>query len=201
MAIPRRSAPTRERLVAAARQLFGETGYAGTSTRAIASRAGCNVSLIKHYFGNKDGLLRAVLIEGVTTVGDELRALDASPEPATARIERFIGFMVEHFDRSGDLMRIVDRQLLQKKEPILEEARAIARTNMDLLAAILSDLRREHRLRRLDPRMAAVLLMGMIKFYFAAYPLTSRLVGRRSPAVLASLKRHVRQVFLEGVLR
>src|SRR3954471_20230662 len=46
---------TRERLLGAAISLFSEQGYSATGTRAIAARAGCNVALISHYFGSKEG--------------------------------------------------------------------------------------------------------------------------------------------------
>ncbi len=49
----------REDILLAARTLFGERGYGGTSLRAIAAAAGVDVALISHYFGAKDGLVRA----------------------------------------------------------------------------------------------------------------------------------------------
>ncbi|MGL4415063.1 TetR/AcrR family transcriptional regulator [Roseinatronobacter monicus] len=52
---------TRERLLAAASWLFCHTGFQATGVDAIARRAGtAKTSLYKH-FGNKDGLIEAVL--------------------------------------------------------------------------------------------------------------------------------------------
>lgn len=50
----------RERLLEAALQLFAGQGYARTSTREIAEAAGANVAAISYYFGDKEGLYRAV---------------------------------------------------------------------------------------------------------------------------------------------
>ncbi|BEV72046.1 MULTISPECIES: TetR/AcrR family transcriptional regulator [unclassified Paludibacterium] len=50
----------RERILAAARALFVEHGFAGTSMGNIARQAGVNHSLVFHYFDNKDTLWRAV---------------------------------------------------------------------------------------------------------------------------------------------
>lgn len=53
-------APTsRDRILTAARALFAEHGYTRTTLRAIAADAGCDVALIPHYFGNKQGLFDA----------------------------------------------------------------------------------------------------------------------------------------------
>ena len=48
---------TREKLVAAAENLFALHGYQGVSVRAIAAAAGVNWSLVGYYFRGKEGLL------------------------------------------------------------------------------------------------------------------------------------------------
>lgn len=51
---------TRTAILQAAAELFGEQGYRGTTTRAIAERAGVNEVTVFRKFGNKQGLLRAL---------------------------------------------------------------------------------------------------------------------------------------------
>jgi TetR/AcrR family transcriptional regulator, upper aerobic nicotinate degradation pathway regulator len=53
------SEDTGERLVAAAKKIFAEKGYAGATVKEIADEAGVNVSLISYHFKGKEGLLRA----------------------------------------------------------------------------------------------------------------------------------------------
>jgi AcrR family transcriptional regulator len=50
----------RNRLLDAALALFAEHGFAKTSTREIAQAAQVNVASISYYFGDKEGLYRAV---------------------------------------------------------------------------------------------------------------------------------------------
>lgn len=50
----------RRRLIEAALRVFGENGFNGASTRAIAAAAGVNIAAIPYYFGGKEGLYRAV---------------------------------------------------------------------------------------------------------------------------------------------
>lgn len=54
---------TRNRLLQAARRRFAVFGYDRTTTRDIAADAGVNISLIKRYFGSKQGLFVEVLNE------------------------------------------------------------------------------------------------------------------------------------------
>ncbi|MEZ2121294.1 MULTISPECIES: TetR family transcriptional regulator [unclassified Corynebacterium] len=51
----------RNRILASASALFAARGYRGTTLRAVATGAGCDVALVPHYFGNKEGLFRAVI--------------------------------------------------------------------------------------------------------------------------------------------
>lgn len=53
----------REQIVAAAIDVFGESGFAGGSVRTIAERVGVSHATLLQHFGSKEGLLTAVLAE------------------------------------------------------------------------------------------------------------------------------------------
>lgn len=52
----------RELLLAAAAELFGERGYAGTSTRDIAERAGVTEPMVFRHFGSKANLFQEAAV-------------------------------------------------------------------------------------------------------------------------------------------
>lgn len=58
---PPGASDARERILAAARELFAQRGFQQTSLRAIATEAGVDVALISHYFDNKRGLFVAAI--------------------------------------------------------------------------------------------------------------------------------------------
>lgn len=60
---PRDSAATRAALLDAARALFAERGYDGTTVRGVAERAGVNQALLFRYFGNKESLFAEAVSE------------------------------------------------------------------------------------------------------------------------------------------
>ncbi|MFH7598952.1 helix-turn-helix domain-containing protein [Streptomyces racemochromogenes] len=84
---PPSSRPPREELLCAAAELFTVRGYAATTTRAVAERAGMRQATMYHYFGGKEELL-AELLE--STVAPSLalsrRLLDDSGRPAALRL-------------------------------------------------------------------------------------------------------------------
>ncbi|MDR3543910.1 MAG: TetR/AcrR family transcriptional regulator [Desulfosporosinus sp.] len=58
-------AATRQRLMAVALEEFLQSGYKGTSTRAITERAGVNEVTLFRHFGSKQGLLKAAALNAV----------------------------------------------------------------------------------------------------------------------------------------
>jgi TetR/AcrR family transcriptional regulator, regulator of cefoperazone and chloramphenicol sensitivity len=56
-----RGEDTRLRILRTALEVFAAEGYEGASTRTLARRAGVNLPALQYYFGNKEGLYRAVV--------------------------------------------------------------------------------------------------------------------------------------------
>lgn len=76
-----RALATEGAILDAALDCFAEFGFAGTSTRAVARRAGVTQPLLMHYFGTKDRLFVAVLERALRDY-DELQADMWRLEPA-----------------------------------------------------------------------------------------------------------------------
>jgi len=72
---------TRDRLIAAASELFAERGFRATTIRDIAARAGVNVAAGNYHYGSKKALYLEVLRAQFALVRSRLAALGASPKP------------------------------------------------------------------------------------------------------------------------
>lgn len=57
-----------ERILTAALDLFAKEGYNATSTSKVAKAAGVSEGLIFRHFGNKEGLLQAILSQGESRI-------------------------------------------------------------------------------------------------------------------------------------
>lgn len=99
---------SRERLMHAGLRLFAHQGFARTSTREIAEAAGVNLAAISYYFGDKEGLYRAVFFETQGKPADEI-ARYAGPTLTLAQALRglFTGF-VEPL-KEGDTAQLCTR--------------------------------------------------------------------------------------------
>jgi len=100
---------TRDRILAAAADLFSDRSFAGASTREIAARAGVTQPLLNYHFRSKDELWRAVvdaLFERLHRTMDArvegLRGVDALTS-ARLRVREFVVFSA----RNPQLHRII----------------------------------------------------------------------------------------------
>ena len=75
-------AETRAKLVAAARHAFGTVGYAEDSMDDFTAAAGLTRGALYHHFGDKKGLLEAVIAEIDAEMNERLRAVSAMADNA-----------------------------------------------------------------------------------------------------------------------
>jgi AcrR family transcriptional regulator len=73
----------RERILAAAEEVFGALGAAG-STEEVARRAGVGIATVFRHFPTKEELVEATLLRHFEHLADQARALADDPDPALA---------------------------------------------------------------------------------------------------------------------
>jgi AcrR family transcriptional regulator len=98
----------REQLIAVARSVFAERGYAGASVEEIAERADVSKPVVYEHFGGKDGLYQTIIGREIGQLTERItRALDA-PSPRQAlegAAEAFLGYIEEEREGFGILIR------------------------------------------------------------------------------------------------
>lgn len=91
---PEQAATAHERLLEAARECFLADDYHSVGTRQIAERAKVNVSMIRYYFGNKEGLYEEMIRQTLKPLLDVLDGdLLASPDGFTEYLRLYYSTM------------------------------------------------------------------------------------------------------------
>ncbi len=85
-AVQQNEADTRQRITAAAVQVFARSGFTGGTVREITEIAEVNIAAVNYHFGSKDGLARHVLELGIESIievrTESLRSCVARHKPA-----------------------------------------------------------------------------------------------------------------------
>lgn len=115
-----RGVDVRERVLSAALECFGAFGFAGTSTRAVAERAGLSHPLLLYHFQSKEQLWRSTMEDVISRYRSELdeRVAKTDPADAAAGLRAFIENFVEFSARVPQLHRIMTQQSTQGSDRI-----------------------------------------------------------------------------------
>lgn len=91
--VAERKAAMRARILAAARRLFADQGYAATTLQQVVAAAGTSIGNCYFYFPNKEALLLAVADELIAEVSQAIDAALARtpPGPAQPAVAIYVG--------------------------------------------------------------------------------------------------------------
>lgn len=111
-----RGAAARRQLLAHATRIFSLKGFVGASTREICDAAGVNVASIHYYFGDKEGLYRAVLLEPITQFARAFEGFDDPALPLESALRTLLAPFVSTSDDAAHdraVMRLHLREMLE----------------------------------------------------------------------------------------
>ncbi len=90
------------RILAAARRIFGEYGFHGTTTRMIASEVGIDISTLHYHWGDKNDLYEAVVMDVNNDLGRELLKVEkivhgsSMEERLKVSIDKMMDYLFDH---------------------------------------------------------------------------------------------------------
>jgi len=115
--VPVRKDSTRERILSEASTLFAQRGYAGTSTRDIASAVGIRQPSLFHHFPSKAAIADALLEYAVGTALAQARRIATMDESASVRLYAFARWAMIHVVTSPyRLVGLVEYEFLNSPE-------------------------------------------------------------------------------------
>ena len=159
----------REHLLETAGAIMREGDLVDISLSELSLRSGLNSALVKYYFGNKAGLMKALLDRDMAAITHSVDALlhkDMDPE---AKLRLHLGKMVDTYYATPYLNRLLMR-LVRDSDP--EEARRIADTYLTPLHQAYERLIREGVkagvFRPIDPQLFYFSATGAADRFFSA---------------------------------
>jgi len=162
-------AAARELLLQTASDIMRDGDIVDISLSELSLRSGLNSALVKYYFGNKAGLMKALLdrdMAGIVSAVDALMAKDMDPE---ARLRRHIGAMVDTYYKTPYLNRLLMRLVRESDD---EEAHRIADSYLTPLSRaydkLIADGVRQGIFRKIDPQLFYFTSTGAADRFFSS---------------------------------
>ena len=186
---------TREALLAAAAELFAERGYDGVAVWTIAAKAGVNKALISYHFGGKRKLYRAIVDQTFAEIVSRVESLAESQRPAPELLRQLAADVAELATRRRPhFCTMMLREVLAGGKHLEPAAVAMPGRVLAAVERIVERGVREGTLRRVDPLLTHLSLVGSLVFYFAAAPFRERVLAAEHRAVRPDNSAYVRHV-------
>jgi len=201
MGRPKKDDPeARAKILTAAEELFAARGFAGTPVRDIARGAGVNPAMIHYYFGNKEGLYRAIIESAASTVRSLLITATSGAETLEEILTRFVGGYARYIFSHTNLARVLHRELLAGGTYLKQMMQPA--TNYMILREALSGAARRGEMRNIDIDLAPISLMGMILVFQLIQPVIPIAVekGGYDEGFIKRLSAHTVDLFLHGAV-
>ena len=112
---------TRRRILQAAIRLFARQGFHAVSVDAIVAQARVNKRMVYHYFGSKDALFEAALVEVYRRIEKtEFDAIECGRTPRE-KLSRLLESYFEFLDNEPEFTRLLQWENLEKGRHLTKE--------------------------------------------------------------------------------
>ena len=115
---------TKDRILAAAEELFAQFGFAGTSLRQVTSQADVNIAAVNYHFGSKENLVNEVFrrrmdqmsAQRMARLKDAQRDHPGELEPILAAFVEPALAMAQDRNGGGAFVRVIARAYAEKND-------------------------------------------------------------------------------------
>jgi len=194
---------TAEKLLVAASELMIERSSIEVSLSDIAQKSGVNAALVKYHFGNKDGLLLALLARDAATEVANLEYLLAQPIPPTAKLKLHIAGIIRAYHQSPYMNRLIHYLLHESSAEAADEvSKFFVAPLLDFHRRLLAEGIKCGEFRNVDPVLFYTSLIGACDHLFFGRHALSRAsgVGPVTDAVCRQYIRHMEALICGGML-
>lgn len=162
-------AGARELLLQTASDIMREGDIVDISLSELSLRSGLNSALVKYYFGNKAGLMKALLDRDMAGIVHAVDALMAKDMPPEVRLRRHIGAVVDTYFKTPYLNRLLMRLVRESDD---DEAHRIADSYLTPLSRaydkLIEDGVRQGVFRNVDPQLFYFTTTGAADRFFSS---------------------------------
>jgi len=162
---PAPTLPTKRRakILPAAAMIFSQKGFHRAKMDEIAETAGVAKGTLYYNFSSKSKLFSATVTEGIETIVDQIQAQLDADMPFGEHFKKLIQCNVDLYLQYSDLARIVFNEVSSGiEDEILADIQAARDRYIDCVAGQLENGQRTGHIKKVDLRLTAVGIVGML---------------------------------------
>jgi len=201
--IPAVKNSTADKLLVAAGELMIERNSVEISLSDIAHKSGVNAALVKYHFGNKDGLLLALLARDAANEMTNLDYLLAQPLAPSIKMKLHIAGIIKAYYQFPYMNRLIHYLLHgQNRDAADEVTKFFVGPLLDFHRRLLAEGVAAGEFRNVDPVFFYTTLIGACDHLFFGRQTMTRAagVGPVTDEVCRAYIGHVEQIILGGLL-
>ena len=169
---------TAEKMLDAASELMIARSSIEISLSDIAQKSGANAALVKYHFGNKDGLLLALLARDAATEVANLEYLLAQPISPTAKLKLHISGIIRAYHRFPYMNRLIHYLLHESSAEAADEvSKFFVAPLLDFHRRLIEEGVAQGEFRAVDPVLFYTSLIGACDHLFFGRHAMSRAIG------------------------
>ncbi|MEM7058769.1 MAG: TetR family transcriptional regulator C-terminal domain-containing protein [Pseudomonadota bacterium] len=188
----------REKILAAALEVFSLDGFRGATVDAIAAAAGMSKPNLLYYYPSKDDIYRTVL-EGLLEAWlDPLRALNADGDPGR-EISAYMELKIEMARDYPQESRLFANEMLRGAPNLRDVLAGDLKALVDEKAAILRGWMEQGKLTAMDPYHLIFAIWAVTQHYADFDVQVRALLGNDDEGRFSDAAVALKKVFLEGL--
>src|SRR4051794_33109580 len=201
--IPGGKNTTAEKLLVAASKLMIERSSIDVSLSDIAQKSGVNAALVSYHFGNKDGLLLALLARDAATEIAQIEYLLAQPIAPSAKLKLHIAGIIRAYHQFPYMNRLIHYLLHESSAYAADEvSKFFVAPLLDFHRRLLAEGVKTGEFRDIDPVLFYTSLIGACDHLFFGRHAMSRVtgIGPVTDEVCRQYIRHMEALICTGML-
>lgn len=172
---------TRESLLESATEVFVEKGFSGARVEEIARRAKANKAMIYYHFGSKEGLYKAVLLQHIGGLHEEIARVAHDADPL-ARLLAFYSGLGQTFQSRPALPFMMFREILAGGVHMDAEVARALKAALNFVRVTIEEGIAAGRIRPVNPLFVHLSTIAPMMLFCVSRPFRERLLPFASGA-------------------